>query len=152
MIYQGEFTLSSELLEQIAAQGFDVLPELIWIVINADMQAERQQYLRAAPYQHTPDRQGHANCSKPKTIKTRLGELKLDVAQVREGGFYPEALEKGQRSYSPSGVARGRAGAHPDVDRDVRPRRFLPQSDRHRRAIVRRQCLVAVAVVGAEEK
>lgn len=98
MTYQDDFTLPSELLEQIAAQGFDVLPELIRIVINAAMQAERQQYLRAAPYQHTPDRRGHANGFKPKTVKTRLGELTLDVPQVREGGFYPEALEKGQRS------------------------------------------------------
>jgi putative transposase len=98
MTYQGDFTLPSELLEQIASQGFDVLPELIRIVINAAMQAERQQYLRAAPYQHTPDRRGHANGYKPKTVKTRLGEITLDVPQVREGGFYPEALEKGQRS------------------------------------------------------
>ena len=98
MTYQGDFTLPSELLEQIAAEGFDVLPELIRIVVNAAMQAERQQYLRAAPYQHSPDRRGHANGFKPKTVKTRLGEIRLDVPQVREGGFYPEALEKGQRS------------------------------------------------------
>ena len=98
MTYQGDFTLPSELLEQIAVQGFDVLPELIRIVVNAAMQAERQQYLRAAPYQHAPDRRGHANGYKPKTVKTRLGEITLDVPQVREGGFYPEALEKGQRS------------------------------------------------------
>jgi putative transposase len=98
MTYQSDFTLPSELLEQIAAEGFEVLPELIRIVINAAMQAERQQYLRAAPYQHTADRQGHANGYKPKTIKTRLGAIPLDIPQVREGGFYPEALEKGQRS------------------------------------------------------
>ena len=67
-------------------------------MIYAAMQAERQQYLRAAPYQHAPDRRGHANGYKPKTVKTRLGEITLDVPQVREGGFYPEALEKGQRS------------------------------------------------------
>ena len=98
MTYQGDFTLPAELMEQIAAHGFDVLPELIRIVINAAMQAERQQYLGAAPYQHSPDRRGHANGFKPKTVKTRLGEITLDVPQVREGGFYPEALEKGQRS------------------------------------------------------
>lgn len=98
MTYQGDFTLPSELLEQIAAQGFDVLPELIRIVLNAAMQAERQQYLRAAPYQHSPDRRGHANGCKPKTVKTCLGEITLDIPQVREGGFYPEALERGQRS------------------------------------------------------
>jgi putative transposase len=98
MTYQNDFTLPSELLEQIASQGFDFLPELIRIVINAAMQAERQQYLKAAPYQHTPDRRGHANGFKPKSVRTRLGEIPLAIPQVREGGFYPEALEKGQRS------------------------------------------------------
>jgi putative transposase len=98
MTYQSDFTLPSEILEQIAEQGFDFLPELIRIVINAAMQAERQQYLQVAPYQHSPDRRGHANGYKPKTIKSRMGEITLDVPQVREGGFYPGALEKGQRS------------------------------------------------------
>ncbi|KPL79367.1 transposase [Levilinea saccharolytica] len=86
------------MLEQIASQGFDALPELIRIVINTAMQAERQKYLRAAPFEHSPERQGHANGYKPKTVKTRLGEITFDIPQVREGGFYPEALEKGLRS------------------------------------------------------
>jgi len=98
MTYQNDFTLPSELLEQIASQGFEGLPELIRIVINAAMQAERQQYLGVAPYQHSPDRQGYANGYKPKTVKTRVGEITLDIPQVREGGFYPQALEKGLRS------------------------------------------------------
>lgn len=98
MTYQSDFTLPSEILEQIAEQGFEFLPELIRIVINAAMQAERQQYLQVAPYQHSPDRRGHSNGYKPKTIKSRMGEITLDVPQVREGGFYPGALEKGQRS------------------------------------------------------
>jgi len=98
MTYQSDFTLPTDLLEQIASQGFDFVPELIRIVINAAMQAERQRYLKAAPYQHTPERMGHSNGFKPKTVHTRLGEISLDIPQVREGGFYPEALEKGQRS------------------------------------------------------
>ena len=98
MTYQGDFTLPSELLEQIATKGFDILPELIRIVVNAAMQGERQQYLRAAPYQHSPERNGHANGFKPKTVKTRLGDINFDIPQVREGGFYPQALEKGLRS------------------------------------------------------
>lgn len=98
MTYQGDFTLPTELLEQIASDGFDKLPELIRIVVNAAMQAERQQYLGAAPYQRTPERQDQANGYKPKTVKTRLGEITFDVPQVRKGDFYPEALEKGLRS------------------------------------------------------
>jgi len=98
MTYQGDFTLPDELLEQITAQGFEFLPELIRILLNAAMKAERQQYLGAAPYQHSPERIGHANGYKPKTMATRLGEITFQIPQVREGGFYPSALEKGLRS------------------------------------------------------
>uniref|UniRef100_A0A7C4PJQ0 Mutator family transposase n=1 Tax=Anaerolinea thermolimosa TaxID=229919 RepID=A0A7C4PJQ0_9CHLR len=96
--YTDDCTLPVELLEQIASQGFDVLPELIRVIINPAMQAEWQKCLRAAPFQHTPDSQCHANGYKPKTVKTRLGEITFDIPQVREGGFYPEALEKALRS------------------------------------------------------
>lgn len=98
MTYQTDCTLPSDLLEQISSQGFEFLPELIRILVNAAMQAERQKYLKAAPYQRSEERHGHANGYKPKTVQTRLGEITFDIPQVREGGFYPEALEKGQRS------------------------------------------------------
>ena len=98
MTYQGDFTLPPELLEQIALQGFEFIPELIRIVVNEAMEIQRQQYLGAAPYQRTAERQGYANGFKPKTVKTRLGEITIDVPQVRDGGFYPSALEKGLRS------------------------------------------------------
>ena len=32
------------------------------------------------------------------TVRTRMGEITFAVPQVREGGFYPAALEKGLRS------------------------------------------------------
>jgi len=98
MTYQDDFTLPTELLEQIASAGFDFLPELIRILVNAAMQIERQKYLGAGPYERTTERRGYANGYKPKTVKTRLGEITFDVPQVREGGFYPGALEKGVRS------------------------------------------------------
>ena len=31
-------------------------------------------------------------------MKTRIGEVTFAVPQVREGGFYPSALEKGLRN------------------------------------------------------
>jgi transposase-like protein len=97
MTYQGDFTLPTELLEQIAASGFDKLPELIRIVVNATMQADRQQYLGAAPYQRTPERQDQSSGYKPKRSRLALAKNTFDVPQVRQGGFYPEALEKGLR-------------------------------------------------------
>jgi len=71
---------------------------LIRVMINTAMQAERQQYLKAEPYQRTAEREAHANGYKPKTMRTRVGEITFAVPQVREGGFYPQALEKGLRS------------------------------------------------------
>jgi putative transposase len=98
MTYREDFTLPAELMEQVQEQGLDILPELIRIVINAAMQAERSEHLRAAPYQHSEERRGYANGFKPKTMRTRVGEITFAVPQVREGGFYPQALEKGLRS------------------------------------------------------
>ena len=98
MTYQDDFTLSTEMMELIATEGLDIIPELMRILVNAAMKGERQQYLGAAPYQHTKDRRGHANGYKPKTVKTRVGDITFEVPQVRESGFYPQALEKGVRS------------------------------------------------------
>lgn len=98
MTYRQDFTLPAELMEQVAEQGLEILPELIRIVVNAAMQAERSEYLQAEHYQHTPERTGHANGYKPKTMQTRVGDITFAVPQVREGGFYPQALEKGLRS------------------------------------------------------
>jgi len=95
---QSDLTLPAEFLEEIAAQGLDILPELIRIVVNETMRIERQNYLGVAPYQRSSERQGHANGYKPHTVQTRVGKITFDVPQVREGGFYPQALEKGLRS------------------------------------------------------
>jgi putative transposase len=98
MTYHPDSTLPAEILEQVADQGLEILPELIRIVFNSAMQAEREKYLGAAPYQRSPERRGYANGFKPKTVQTRIGDIQFDIPQVREGGFYPNALEKGLRS------------------------------------------------------
>lgn len=98
MTYTDDFTLPTELLEQINQEGLEYLPELIRIVVNAAMQVERQKHLGAELYERSPQRRGYANGYKPKTVKTRVGEVTFDVPQVRDGSFYPDALEKGLRS------------------------------------------------------
>lgn len=98
MTYQSDCTLPNELLEQIAEQGLDFLPELIRIVVNAAMKAERQQYLGVAPYERSEKRRDQANGFKPKTVRTRMGEIEFAIPQVRSGDYYPQALEKGLRS------------------------------------------------------
>ena len=94
MTHQIDYNLPSELVEQ----GLEAVPELIRILINNVMQVERSKYLQADDYERTEERIGHSNGYKPKTVRTRVGEITFSVPQVREGGFYPAALEKGLRS------------------------------------------------------
>lgn len=98
MTYESDCTLPSELLTQIASEGLDCLPALIQALINTAMQIERQHHIGVGPYERSQERQAHANGYKPKTVTTRVGAITFDVPQVREGNFYPQALEKGLRS------------------------------------------------------
>ena len=84
--------------EQFINQGLEGLPDLIRTLVNEAMQIERENFLGAKPYERSQERQGHANGYKPKTVKTRVGEVTFDIPQIREGGFYPRSLEKGMRS------------------------------------------------------
>jgi putative transposase len=98
MTREVDSSLSPDLVELIIEQGLEGLQELIRIVVNAAMQAERQRYLGAGPYERTPERRGQANGFKPKQVTTRLGPISFAVPQVRDSSFYPQALEKGLRS------------------------------------------------------
>ena len=98
MIYKNDCTLPAEYLEQLNEEGLESLPEMIQLLVNRAMQIERENYLGAKSYERSEGRQGYANGYKPKTVKTRVGEVTFDIPQVREGGFYPEALNKGLRS------------------------------------------------------
>jgi putative transposase len=94
MTHQTDYTFSKEVMEQ----GLDAIPEMMRIMINEAMQEERSRYLQAQEYERTAERKGYANGYKPKTVRTRIGEITFAIPQVREGGFYPSALEKGLRS------------------------------------------------------
>ncbi len=98
MTYQADCTLPTDLLDQLSESGLAALPEAIRLLLNTAMLLERQQFIGAGPYQRSPERQAHANGFKPKTLQTRMGALTVAVPQVREGGFYPQSLERGVRS------------------------------------------------------
>lgn len=88
--------LAMEIINECGLEGMD---QVMTILINEAMKAERSGALQARAYERTPVRQGYANGFKPKTVKSRLGQLALQVPQVRgDVAFYPSALEKGERS------------------------------------------------------
>lgn len=94
MTHRDDYKMTNEMI----AKGMEVAPDMMHILLNNAMQIERSKYLQADEYERTEDRKGHANGYKPKTLRTRIGEITFAVPQVREGGFYPSALEKGMRS------------------------------------------------------
>jgi len=96
---QDNSSLLNQIVNHLCAEGSDGLAEAMRLLLNHAMRAERSQALGAAPYERSTTRKGHANGFKKKTLQTRLGELSVDVPQVRgEVDFYPSALERGQRS------------------------------------------------------
>jgi len=98
MIYDKHCTLPEEYLELIQENGLEGLSEMIRLMVNQAMQFERENFLNARAYERSEDRTGYANGYKPKTVNTRVGKVTFAIPQVREGNFYPHALEKGLRS------------------------------------------------------
>lgn len=86
-------------MEILIEHGFGGMDQAMAILINEAMKIERANALGAQPYERSDERLGHANGYKPKSVKSRLGNLDLQIPQVRGGiEFYPSALEKGERS------------------------------------------------------
>jgi len=98
----GDRTPIDRALTVLAEEGFNGMAEAIAVLMNEAMKLERSNFLGADPHERTPQRRGHANGYKPKRVKTRIGEMAFQVPQVRDVDngerFYPQSLEKGQRS------------------------------------------------------
>jgi putative transposase len=59
-----------EVLELLNQSGSDSLREDFRILMNAAMLLERQHFLNAEPYEHTPERRDYANGFKAKRLQT----------------------------------------------------------------------------------
>lgn len=99
MAHQADDSVIEDVVQLLCENGLSHMADAMRLMLNEAMRIERSQILEAGPYQRTEKRKGYANGFKPKTVSTRLGELALQVPQVRgEVEFYPSALERGVRS------------------------------------------------------
>jgi transposase-like protein len=100
MTHPEQHTAIQSALETLVEEGFDGMATAMQILFNEAMKIERSQFLGAAPHERTSDRAGYANGYKPKSMKSRVGELALRIPQVRDTAtpFYPQSLERGLRS------------------------------------------------------
>jgi transposase-like protein len=76
----------------------DFLRDLVQRTVQQVLEAEMTSFLGAEAYQRNDVRRGWRNGYKPRTLKTRVGELELMVPKDRDGQFQTELFERYQRS------------------------------------------------------
>lgn len=91
-------TLLNQIVKELIGSGTEGMQSILELLFNAAMKIERENFLGASSYERSEERKGYANGYKPKNLHTRLGELNLEIPQVRGLGFYPNSIEKGTRS------------------------------------------------------
>lgn len=95
-------TSVEQVLELLCDEGLEAMAEAVRVLLNEAMKLEREEFLGAKSHERNSFRRGYANGYKAKRVKSRLGELDLQVPQVRDvkdgASFYPRALERGMRS------------------------------------------------------
>jgi len=94
---QTYFTEKRSILEHLISNGAKDLKPVIEILLNEAMKIEREEALKAAPYERNPERTGYANGFKDREYASRMGSLRIQIPQVRGLSFYPRCLEKGER-------------------------------------------------------
>lgn len=92
------FNEKKTILEHLTSNGVQNLKPVIEALLNEAMKIEREEVLKAAPYERNPERTGYANGFKERDYVSRLGALRIQIPQVRGLSFYPRCLEKGERS------------------------------------------------------
>lgn len=84
--------------QEAAATGEDGMRRMMERVVQQVLEAEMTSFLGADAYERTGERKGYRNGYKPRTLKTRVGELELMVPKDRDGQFQTELFERYQRS------------------------------------------------------
>ena len=89
------------IMEHLIANGATGMARVFGQLFEMAMRIEREQHLKAAHYERTTERLGYANGYKPKRIDTPAGTVTIQVPKTAGHGdnpFYPQSLERGQRS------------------------------------------------------
>src|ERR1041384_69548 len=112
-------------------------------LVQAALEQEVANHLRARKYERSSGRRGHRNGYKRRQLKTRVGVLDLKLPQVRGGQFQTQLFGKYQRQeaalmttiaemYLPRRIPSSSSGNHGRVGRITG---FLRHSQSSRRGI-----------------
>lgn len=87
-----------EALTILSEDGLISVSPVLEKLLNELMKLEREQVIGTGHYERSEDRKGYCNGFKDKKLATRSGILELKVPQTRGIAFYPQCLERGERS------------------------------------------------------
>jgi putative transposase len=86
-----------ELLEDYLIDQEDGLKKLLTWFLNLVMQFEAMEQIDAKPYQRVGSRKAYRNGYKERSLKTRVGELKLRKPQFRDKSFETKVFDRYSR-------------------------------------------------------
>jgi len=86
-----------ELPEDYLIDQDDGIKKLLTWFLNLVMQQEAIQQADAEPYQRIDSRKAHRNGYKERSLKTRVGELRLKKPQFREISFETKVFDRYSR-------------------------------------------------------
>ena len=86
-----------EFLEDYLIDQEDGLKKLLTWFLNLLMQLEAMEQVDAEPYQRVDSRKAHRNGYKERSLKTRVGKLKLKKPQFREISFATKVFDRYSR-------------------------------------------------------
>jgi transposase-like protein len=89
--------IPTELLEDYFIDQEDGLKKLLTWFLNLVMQFEAMEQIDAEPYQRVGSRKAHRNGYKERSLKTRVGELRLKKPQFREIPFQTKVFDRYSR-------------------------------------------------------
>ena len=88
----------AEFLQELFVRK-DGIKEFLEAVLNTVMKAEVDEHVCAEPYERSSRRRGMRNGTKPRSLKTRVGQLDLEIPQVRGcEPYHPSMFARWQRS------------------------------------------------------
>ncbi len=98
MTNEDYYSVFDQMIEDLQADNREGLTKVISSIMNLSMRLEQEKAIKASHYERNDDRIGHRNGYKSRKIRTRVGEIPIEIPQVRGMEFYPGSIEKGCRS------------------------------------------------------
>jgi putative transposase len=88
----GSMTAVDLLRKMTQEEHPDPLKEAVRMALQEVMAEEVTQRLGAAPHERSDSRTGYRNGTRSRLLKTRVGEVELEIPKLREGSYFPSFL------------------------------------------------------------